>query len=181
MTKLQLGRITALDPAGPLFEMKEDYSEHETLHITKEDALFVDVIHTTGKEGNGFPFGMTWPVGDADFYPNGGSGNQGGCSYNSITCSHYRSVDYFIKSINSEYCFITSNQNNSTNTMGYHATKPAKSEKYEPQVSSGRRKKFEPTDERCFLLEDSIARYDYKKIVRLYMYVRFLTYLPFIV
>jgi len=153
-TKSQLGRISALEPAGPLFEMAKDYSEQDKLHLTKDDATFVDVIHTTGKEGNAFPFGMTKRVGDADFYPNGGYGKQGGCFYKYISCSHNRSVDYFMKSINSDFCFMTTNSNGSVNTMGYHSTKPAKPEKYEPHVSSGRRKKFEPTDIRCFLLQD---------------------------
>ena len=62
--------ILGLDPAGPLFnKAKEEY------RLDKNDATFVDVIHTDA----GFA-GTTLNLGDADFYPNGGR-EQPGCSY----------------------------------------------------------------------------------------------------
>lgn len=82
---LLLPRITGLDPAGPLFM-------NEQGHISAGDAKFVgeifnfesqkivknwrslDIIHTD----SGF-FGIPWPVGHADFYPNGGFALQPGC------------------------------------------------------------------------------------------------------
>jgi hypothetical protein len=43
-------------------------------HISAGDAKFVDVIHTD----SGF-FGIPWPVGHVDFYPNQGYALQPGC------------------------------------------------------------------------------------------------------
>ncbi|KAK0080773.1 hypothetical protein PV325_013345 [Microctonus aethiopoides] len=95
----QVGRITGLDPAYPLFMKGE--------HLTAGDALFVDVIHTDSKH-----FGFPSPIGHADFYPNGGKSPQPGCSLTQIitmnifssvrlylTCSHHRAWWYFSESI----------------------------------------------------------------------------------
>ena len=44
-----IGRITGTDPAGPGFDFPRDWYDHYNItdvHLTKEDALFVDVIHT---------------------------------------------------------------------------------------------------------------------------------------
>ncbi|KAG5667207.1 hypothetical protein PVAND_015198 [Polypedilum vanderplanki] len=94
-----LPRITGLDPAGPLF-MNGDTETH----ISPGDAKFVDVIHTD----SGL-FGIQWPVGHADFFPNGGYALQPGCideelSKNNILgiivgCSHSRAWQYFVESI----------------------------------------------------------------------------------
>lgn len=65
-----LFRLSALDPAGPDFYGIRMYTEH----ITKEDAEFVDVIHTDGGF-NGYPTS----TGTADFWPNGGRRSQPGC------------------------------------------------------------------------------------------------------
>ena len=63
----KLGRITGMDPAGPQFELTST-----EVHIYRTDADFVDIIHTDGgPESRGFK-GMEKPVGDADFYPDGG-------------------------------------------------------------------------------------------------------------
>lgn len=96
--------VVGLDPAGPLFE-----SQHIKARLDSTDANFVDVIHSNGENlilgGLGefsnhfltvnfhsqrdfsncyqkFTFrisGSYQPMGDADFYPNGGR-VQTGCS-----------------------------------------------------------------------------------------------------
>ncbi|CAL1262150.1 unnamed protein product [Larinioides sclopetarius] len=61
-------RITALDPAGVT------YTKDTSLvrRLDPDDADIVDVIHTNG--GTGLPyFGGYFPMGDADFYVNGGA------------------------------------------------------------------------------------------------------------
>ena len=54
--------------------------------LSKESAKFVDAIHSDGHwTPSGFPankfthFGTFWPVGHLDFYPDGGTG-QNGCN-----------------------------------------------------------------------------------------------------
>lgn len=60
-----VSKITALDPAGPLFT--------DLNRLTENDADVVEVIHTNSLLGY---FGKT---GTADFYPNGGLLVQPGC------------------------------------------------------------------------------------------------------
>lgn len=69
LTNRKLGRIIALDPAGPLFEGASPHNR-----LTANDALKVQAIHTDG----GF-FGMIAPCGHVDFYPNFGVNPQPGC------------------------------------------------------------------------------------------------------
>lgn len=70
LTKGQkIGRITGLDPAGPLFQ---GFPSTEHLYIT--DADFVDVTHTDGGV-----FGYESADASVDFYANGGSFLQPGC------------------------------------------------------------------------------------------------------
>lgn len=112
-------RITGLDPAGLLF------SPNSSVFLTKEDAEFVDVIHTDGGV-----YGTSEALASADFYPNGGVRVQPGCSawtfalsltfsgtlsylfhgtgsifYGFIPgadlCSHKRSVAYWCESVRS--------------------------------------------------------------------------------
>lgn len=61
-------RITALDPAFPGFHRKDIKS------LNRDDADFVDVIHTDG----GY-FGEPGPTGTVDFFPNSGHAPQPGC------------------------------------------------------------------------------------------------------
>ncbi|XP_065070130.1 pancreatic lipase-related protein 2-like isoform X2 [Rhopilema esculentum] len=96
----KLGRITALDPAAPLFE-----HEDIEVRIDKSDAEFVDVIHTnTQKVAVATGIGMATPAGHIDFYVNGG-GRQPGCLdlddgvSKIFSCSHQRSYMLFIESI----------------------------------------------------------------------------------
>lgn len=58
-----------LDPAFPLY-MSPDASTR----LNVNDADFVDVIHT-----DGHLYGYPWPMGHADFFPNGGGPYQPGC------------------------------------------------------------------------------------------------------
>ena len=65
--------ILGLDPAGPLWE---GYSSRN--HLRSSDADFVDVIHTHTAPAVIAPLGFAAPLGDVDFYPNGG-GLMPGC------------------------------------------------------------------------------------------------------
>ncbi|CAH2093088.1 unnamed protein product [Euphydryas editha] len=96
---LRLGRITGLDPAYPGYSLggKEN-------HLTKGDAIFVDVLHS-----NPGIFGFPQPIGDVDFYPNPGSWIQPGCWIDELLknkelryfygCSHNRSWRLYVESI----------------------------------------------------------------------------------
>ncbi|XP_017792811.1 PREDICTED: uncharacterized protein LOC108574698 [Habropoda laboriosa] len=69
-----VSRITGLDPAGPLFETQDPRAR-----LDKTDANFVDVIHSNGEQLLLGGLGSWQPMGDVDFYPNGGR-MQTGCS-----------------------------------------------------------------------------------------------------
>ncbi|CAH2102770.1 unnamed protein product [Euphydryas editha] len=77
-------RITALDPAGPLWNKDEN-------RLRKTDAKYVEVIHT-----NTNMYGYGQPCGHADFYPNGG-GLMPGCFFN--VCSHSKAYVYMADSV----------------------------------------------------------------------------------
>lgn len=59
--KLELTRITGLDPAGPAFFPISPF----LVPLGSSDAKFVDIIHT-----DSFAFGATIATGHADFWPN---------------------------------------------------------------------------------------------------------------
>jgi hypothetical protein len=65
-----IGRITGLDPAGPLFQTTSEDA------LSSDNALFVDSIHTSSGV-----LGQTRPTVDASFYPNRGDPPQPGCAY----------------------------------------------------------------------------------------------------
>ncbi|OXU30542.1 hypothetical protein TSAR_002870 [Trichomalopsis sarcophagae] len=69
-----VSRITGLDPAGPLFEAQDPRAR-----LDETDAQFVDVIHSNGEQLILGGLGSWQPMGDVDFYPNGGK-MQSGCS-----------------------------------------------------------------------------------------------------
>ncbi|XP_043267550.1 uncharacterized protein [Venturia canescens] len=69
-----VSRITGLDPAGPLFE-----SQDPRARLDETDANYVDVIHSNGEQLILGGLGSWQPMGDVDFYPNGGR-MQTGCS-----------------------------------------------------------------------------------------------------
>jgi len=111
----QIERVTGLDPAGPWFD---GYSE--VARLNPRCGNLVDVMHTDGT-GLTPNYGLLTPIGDMDFYPNGGT-NQPNCltyltndGYQrnitamdeedldpigdiSVSCSHMRAVKYFEKS-----------------------------------------------------------------------------------
>jgi len=86
----KIPRITALDPANPLFDVASDANR-----TTPDDADFVQVIHTAC---NGI-LGMFEPMGHADYYPNGGRA-QPGCGIDPTgSCAHGRAPAMFIESV----------------------------------------------------------------------------------
>jgi pimeloyl-ACP methyl ester carboxylesterase len=64
-----IGRITGLDPAGPLFR------ETSLDALSSGNALFVDSVHTSSGV-----LGQMHPIVDASFYPNRGYPPQPGCT-----------------------------------------------------------------------------------------------------
>ncbi|XP_034540081.1 lipase member H-like [Notolabrus celidotus] len=89
-----IGRITALDPAGPQFTGTTPKDR-----LDSSDAQFVDVLHTDIDA-----LGFREPLGHIDFYANGGT-DQPGCpktifsggSY--FKCDHQRSVLLYLDSV----------------------------------------------------------------------------------
>ncbi|XP_077543317.1 pancreatic lipase-related protein 2-like [Haemaphysalis longicornis] len=101
-TGTKIGRITALDAAGPLFESYD-------FQLRKEDASYVDAIHTTaGSNVLAGLLGVEEAFGHVNFYPNGGR-SQPGCWFFDLFCHHRRSVQYFIESIyENRHCLFQS-------------------------------------------------------------------------
>lgn len=99
VTKGQIAAVWGLDPAGPLFSIKDT-----SWRISNIDANYVECIHT-----NAGTLGFTEAIGMADFYINGGK-SQPGCGLDPVgSCSHGRSYEYFAESIrdnkfNSQIC-----------------------------------------------------------------------------
>ncbi|KXJ82532.1 hypothetical protein RP20_CCG013299 [Aedes albopictus] len=87
----KLSRITALDPAGPLF------LPLSTDAIDQSDAHFVDAIHTDTVLGEAVHRAHL------DFYPNRGSTSQPGCELLDLVtlhaCSHYQAPAFYAESI----------------------------------------------------------------------------------
>ncbi|XP_063217618.1 phospholipase A1 member A-like isoform X2 [Bacillus rossius redtenbacheri] len=89
VTKGTVGRVTALDAAGPSYTTPgmED-------KVDSTDAAFVQLIHT-----NVGGLGIRKALGHVDFYVNGGK-SQPGCSTSDMgICSHMRAVDIYEQSV----------------------------------------------------------------------------------
>lgn len=139
-----IGRITGLDPAGPMFEGMESHQR-----LSPDDADFVDVLHTYPRGALGVSIGIQEPIGHIDIYPNGGDG-QPGCSLGDVIsnignfvevmkCEHERAVHLFVDSLMSKdhvsYAFqctgpdrfkkgiCLSCRKNRCNSIGYNAKK----------------------------------------------------------
>jgi len=112
-----VNRITGLDPAGPLFQ---DADERRGLN--PNCANQVEAWHTDGKDSVN-SYGTLRPMGQRDYYPNGG-GVQPGCNNYAlgfsneaenpdlrddplIACSHSRAPKYFVQSVQND-CFRVS-------------------------------------------------------------------------
>ncbi|KAK7866881.1 hypothetical protein R5R35_006043 [Gryllus longicercus] len=108
---VKVGRITGLDPASPIYKSTRLLEAHRKLD--KDDAHFVDVIHTDGSPVWTNGFGLLQPLGHVDFYPNGGE-EQAGCNdgraslvvshfegtvNSSTVCSHVRAWRLFVESL----------------------------------------------------------------------------------
>ncbi|XP_042287384.1 lipase member H-like [Thunnus maccoyii] len=97
-----IGRITALDPAGPQFTGATPNNR-----LDAKDAQFVDVLHTDMDA-----LGFREPLGHIDFYANGGA-DQPGCPKTIFSgtayfkCDHQRSVLLYLDSL-SRTCFTRS-------------------------------------------------------------------------
>ncbi|XP_033842636.1 phospholipase A1 member A [Periophthalmus magnuspinnatus] len=92
----KIGRITALDPAGPMFKRADTFDR-----LDPSDAQFVDVIHTDSDY-----FGISIPVGHVDFFLNGGN-DQTGCArskfasmYGYVICDHMRALHVYMSALN---------------------------------------------------------------------------------
>ncbi|XP_063216982.1 pancreatic lipase-related protein 2-like isoform X3 [Bacillus rossius redtenbacheri] len=87
----QLGRITGLDPASPLF--KNQLLLQPSRKLDADDARFVDVLHTDGSPVWTEGFGLLRQTGHVDVFANGGR-EQPGCSdgRGSVIASHFDSA-----------------------------------------------------------------------------------------
>ncbi|XP_047029092.1 pancreatic triacylglycerol lipase [Helicoverpa armigera] len=81
-------RVTALDPAGPLWNYNSN-------RVNPRDGVYVEAIHTDGGYTIG-GLGIGSNVANADFYPNGGI-SQPGCLTN--LCNHNRAWELFAATV----------------------------------------------------------------------------------
>ncbi|XP_068428579.1 phospholipase A1 member A isoform X2 [Clinocottus analis] len=104
----KIGRITGLDPAGPMFKGADTYDR-----LDASDAQFVDAIHTDADY-----FGISIPVGHVDFFLNGGK-DQTGCArsrfasilvyfpvYGYVLCDHMRALHVYMSALSGS-CALT--------------------------------------------------------------------------
>jgi len=126
--KTKFGRITGLDPAGPLFENRDWMAG-----LNPSSADLVDVMHTNGVAGIVLNLGTMKILGHVDFFPNGG-GRQPDCLLDPFkgvnanggfkrgvqeteikpvdltpACSHMRAIWLYLESILTP-CFLSRQQ-----------------------------------------------------------------------
>nr|CAI5830413.1 unnamed protein product [Callosobruchus analis] len=98
-TGRKVGRITALDAAGPLFEIPIKLPT--TRRVSKDDAKYMEGIHTNV----GF-LGFLAPFADADYFINFGGPIQPGCReiniFDAFVCSHGKSYVIYNNTITSK-------------------------------------------------------------------------------
>lgn len=90
----RVGTIVALDMAGPGFEV----SAKNPNRLRKDDADYVECIHTTGKS-----LGLYDPICTADIYPNGGVKQPGCLPLIKDLCAHSRAWELFAESLTSQF------------------------------------------------------------------------------
>ncbi|XP_058467031.1 pancreatic lipase-related protein 2-like [Malaya genurostris] len=89
-----INSIIALDPAGPLFSAGQGDA------VSPQDGQYVETIMT-----NAGTLGINVPLGQANFYPNGGS-SQPGCGTDiGGGCAHGRAPNFYAESIRSSVPF----------------------------------------------------------------------------
>lgn len=85
----KIPRITGLDPASPLFSLKDPAGR-----LSDTDAKLVEIVHS-----NAGYLGFSTPLGRISFYLNGGR-SQPGCGLDLFNiCAHSRSYIYYAESI----------------------------------------------------------------------------------
>lgn len=88
-SRLTVGRITGLDPAGPSFTYVLNRNR-----LAESDAVNVDTIVTdSGLSG----LGINRSLGRVNFWPNGGTASQPGCFI--AVCSHNRACLFFAEGV----------------------------------------------------------------------------------
>lgn len=94
----KIGRITGLDPAGPAFS-----TSHEAHRLDRNDAQFVDAIHTNADFGIQVFLGIYTQVGHVDYYANDGKW-QPSChaSIQFLQCNHGAVINYYISILDHE-------------------------------------------------------------------------------
>ena len=108
----KIARVTGLDTAQAYFEQAMDPNDL----LGRNDAKLVDVMHTSsGPPNEGFASNPN-PLGMVDFYPNGGSVMPGCWTFWSNACSHMKTLDYYVDSVqnrkNPNYLSATRCQSN---------------------------------------------------------------------
>ena len=127
-----LEKIIGLDPAGPLF----DYVDHNTtLRLNRADAKIVEIFHTNTRH-----FGFKKPIGDIDFFINGGK-TQYWCKDESIvelvldtlwkqtaddiTCAHVYAWSFLqLLAVSLMPCYARWNSTNGMTTAFYNDKNP---------------------------------------------------------
>jgi len=93
VTGKKIARVTGLDPAKPYFDLVS-----EERRMLPTDAEFVDVIHTNSGDLLHGAVSLPEPVGQVDFYPNGGS-HQAGCTeicIGGFSCIGFDLIDFIL-------------------------------------------------------------------------------------
>ena len=105
-----LGRISAIDPAGPLFEKKPANER-----LDKSDAQFVDCIFTTN-------LSFDEPFCHANFYPDSQMGQKmcGFFGFTRFSCNHGAGVWYYASSVDYSTCKFAATKCNSLEEFKKH-------------------------------------------------------------